>query len=70
MTIDLRADEQDLMTGEFPKLVERQFDDGPTGVHTEYGIVFGNRDTTVTLWYRTEGERQMMMQTADILTQR
>ena len=69
MTIDLRADEQDLMTGEFPKLVERQFD-GPTGVHTEYGIAFGNKDTTVTLWYRTEGERQMMMQTAEILTQR
>lgn len=70
MNIDLRPDDQDLMTGEFPKLIEKSFDDGPTGVHTEYGIVFGNRNTTVTLWYRSEGERQMIMQTAEILTQR
>lgn len=69
MTIDLRADEQDLMSGAYPKLVEQWFDDGPHP-HREYGIVFGNDNTTVTLWYRTEGERQMMMQTAEILTQR
>lgn len=65
MNVHVRPDDHDFTTGEFPHLCEQTF---PT--HTEYGVTFGNRHNIVTLWFRSEGERQMMLQTAELLVQR
>ncbi len=69
MTVDLQPDDIDFTTGEFPSLCEKVFSE-QQGARKEYGVCFGNRHHKVTLWFRTEGERQMMLQTAELLVQR
>lgn len=65
MNVDLEPDDQDFTTGEFPRLCEDVVE-----TQRRYGVTFGNQHNTVTLWFRSEGERQMMLQTAELLVQR
>ena len=69
MIVELQPDDIDFATGEFPRLCTRTVANGPVS-SSEYGVTFGARDQHVTLWFRSEGERPMMLQTAELLVQR
>jgi len=62
MNTNLHSDDHDLR-GEYPKAVSKVAQDG----QTYYGMQFGSDGTTVTIWYKSVGERQMAMETAALI---